>query len=120
MFFTTLKNGISRLVSSVKTVFQKTLIPGAKVPQLQSAQWFPCPTGLRDTFWMIPCKLIVRSALRVPQWKRDRSGPGQGEGCSGTHPARGGGNCGKAAMRSEEHTSELQSPCNVVCRLLLA
>src|SRR2546426_11903303 len=23
------------------------------------------------------------------------------------------------AMRSEEHTSELQSPCNLVCRLLL-
>src|SRR5688500_19965464 len=26
---------------------------------------------------------------------------------------------GKAAARSEEHTSELQSPCNLVCRLLL-
>src|SRR5256885_12152836 len=24
-----------------------------------------------------------------------------------------------AAIRSEEHTSELQSPCNLVCRLLL-
>src|SRR2546426_7282910 len=24
-----------------------------------------------------------------------------------------------AGMRSEEHTSELQSPCNLVCRLLL-
>src|SRR5256885_7330206 len=24
-----------------------------------------------------------------------------------------------AEMRSEEHTSELQSPCNLVCRLLL-
>src|SRR5688500_19459834 len=23
------------------------------------------------------------------------------------------------ALRSEEHTSELQSPCNIVCRLLL-
>src|SRR5256885_9103276 len=23
------------------------------------------------------------------------------------------------SMRSEEHTSELQSPCNIVCRLLL-
>src|ERR1039457_4525769 len=27
------------------------------------------------------------------------------------------GNCGD--WRSEEHTSELQSPCNLVCRLLL-
>src|SRR5256885_12158473 len=26
---------------------------------------------------------------------------------------------GQAARRSEEHTSELQSPCNLVCRLLL-
>src|SRR5256885_10767869 len=25
----------------------------------------------------------------------------------------------RAAARSEEHTSELQSPCNLVCRLLL-
>src|SRR5256885_6909413 len=29
-------------------------------------------------------------------------------------------NCGcGTSMRSEEHTSELQSPCNLVCRLLL-
>src|SRR5256885_13499247 len=26
---------------------------------------------------------------------------------------------GSAPLRSEEHTSELQSPCNLVCRLLL-
>src|SRR5205807_8375605 len=26
---------------------------------------------------------------------------------------------GQVASRSEEHTSELQSPCNLVCRLLL-
>src|SRR5256885_4476189 len=26
---------------------------------------------------------------------------------------------GKLLLRSEEHTSELQSPCNLVCRLLL-
>src|SRR5256885_5023864 len=25
----------------------------------------------------------------------------------------------KSVLRSEEHTSELQSPCNLVCRLLL-
>src|SRR5205807_6788730 len=27
--------------------------------------------------------------------------------------------CTRRAARSEEHTSELQSPCNLVCRLLL-
>src|SRR2546426_8780637 len=26
---------------------------------------------------------------------------------------------GRSCIRSEEHTSELQSPCNLVCRLLL-
>src|SRR5256885_8803428 len=31
------------------------------------------------------------------------------------HPAAGR----RVARRSEEHTSELQSPCNLVCRLLL-
>src|SRR5256885_3897820 len=31
----------------------------------------------------------------------------------------GGDDRGKAERRSEEHTSELQSPCNLVCRLLL-
>src|SRR5256885_10050390 len=33
-------------------------------------------------------------------------------------PAFGLASCQKG--RSEEHTSELQSPCNLVCRLLLA
>src|ERR1039457_6079914 len=31
----------------------------------------------------------------------------------------GGGGHGSRIIRSEEHTSELQSPCNLVCRLLL-
>src|SRR5256885_4117680 len=34
-------------------------------------------------------------------------------------PGRYGTGGLKAALRSEEHTSELQSPCNLVCRLLL-
>src|SRR5256885_12185743 len=29
------------------------------------------------------------------------------------------GRASSACLRSEEHTSELQSPCNLVCRLLL-
>src|SRR5256885_11656445 len=36
---------------------------------------------------------------------------GAGAGCAG-------GGC-EPPFRSEEHTSELQSPCNLVCRLLL-
>src|SRR5256885_4986884 len=36
----------------------------------------------------------------------------------GETQSSGTGSCA-AAVRSEEHTSELQSPCNLVCRLLL-
>src|SRR5256885_5406484 len=35
--------------------------------------------------------------------------------CGGCH----GGSRRRDRQRSEEHTSELQSPCNLVCRLLL-
>src|SRR2546426_3263618 len=45
---------------------------------------------------------------RVP-FRRSRGAPGAG---------RERGRAGRAC-RSEEHTSELQSPCNLVCRLLL-
>src|SRR5256885_17243468 len=34
-------------------------------------------------------------------------------------PARVEGRLDLVGVRSEEHTSELQSPCNLVCRLLL-
>src|SRR5256885_12876531 len=42
--------------------------------------------------------------------------------CGAELPARARfcGRCGRVLARSEEHTSELQSPCNFVCRLLLA
>src|SRR5256885_10872012 len=35
------------------------------------------------------------------------------------HAARSGAERDQEQARSEEHTSELQSPCNLVCRLLL-
>src|SRR5256885_7737387 len=38
---------------------------------------------------------------------------------SGGGLAPGEANVSLAGARSEEHTSELQSPCNLVCRLLL-
>src|SRR2546426_3081446 len=46
----------------------------------------------------------LAGALAFAQVGRPRSSPAAGR------PAR---------TRSEEHTSELQSPCNLVCRLLL-
>src|SRR5256885_6567085 len=50
----------------------------------------------------------------------DAGGPGgrQGEGIPVQRP-RAGRDTAACPLRSEEHTSELQSPCNLVCRLLL-
>src|SRR2546426_4898755 len=55
-------------------------------------------------------------------WSRVRASPARtGESAFPTdiirsHTIAGTRSCSK---RSEEHTSELQSPCNLVCRLLL-
>src|SRR5256885_12876468 len=44
----------------------------------------------------------------------------QGAGATATFQQSSNGPfVGQTAYRSEEHTSELQSPCNLVCRLLL-
>src|SRR5256885_5602809 len=49
----------------------------------------------------------------------NQSGPvGGGTIARGTAAVTGEGDRGQGS-RSEEHTSELQSPCNLVCRLLL-
>src|SRR5256885_4837312 len=54
-----------------------------------------------------------RSGSTDPHGRCPRRQPGLGR----QRPARlAGRDCG---FRSEEHTSELQSPCNLVCRLLL-
>src|SRR6266446_3091667 len=53
--------------------------------------------------------LSLHDALPIYRFPRD--GPYDARGSRGAQ-ARGVG-------RSEEHTSELQSPCNLVCRLLL-
>src|SRR5256885_10837224 len=43
----------------------------------------------------------------------------QAIGCRQLGQVEGGWNNDRSFLRSEEHTSELQSPCNLVCRLLL-
>src|SRR2546426_9331674 len=53
---------------------------------------------------------------RLPEGAERRSGDGHAP--SARHPARRLHDA-PAGERSEEHTSELQSPCNLVCRLLL-
>src|SRR5688500_19728705 len=51
----------------------------------------------------------VRAMAAVPRWSALRT----------TGVTRPSGTATATEMRSEEHTSELQSPCNLVCRLLL-
>src|SRR2546426_2849106 len=60
---------------------------------------------------LFPYTTLFRSASGISSGSRDsgfRSTPATARRCSRS-----------AAGRSEEHTSELQSPCNLVCRLLL-
>src|SRR5256885_3758904 len=45
--------------------------------------------------------------------------PGTDGPAGRAHAASGGRPAGAVAPESEEHTPELQSPCNLVCRLLL-
>src|SRR5688500_20104677 len=62
----------------------------------------------------------ARGALSLPLGPRrkDRA-PGGARGALRARRDRGAGRHLPGAVRSEEHTSELQSPCNLVCRLLL-
>src|SRR2546426_6723643 len=47
------------------------------------------------------------------------SGTGSGASARVSSPASPSTSRWRRSRRSEEHTSELQSPCNLVCRLLL-
>src|SRR5256885_9720189 len=61
---------------------------------------------------LFPYTTLFRSGVgRLPLHAR-------GEAARVPHAQRGE-EMGAAGERSEEHTSELQSPCNLVCRLLL-
>src|SRR5256885_2471456 len=74
---------------------------------------------------LFPYTTLFRSGRARAHW-RSADGPGakrlrQPRACADEcqlhrHPRLG---TGHGHGRSEEHTSELQSPCNLVCRLLL-
>src|SRR5256885_10995931 len=70
---------------------------------------------------LFPYTTLFRSEIRgtrtVTMWPRDRLSVGGGRMA---HVTGQDHDYLRAALeRSEEHTSELQSPCNLVCRLLL-
>src|SRR4051812_50002635 len=63
---------------------------------------------------LFPYTTLFRSAgRRAAAGVRGALGRRQGRGCTA------GGPCLRPSARSEEHTSELQSHVNLVCRLLL-
>src|SRR5256885_2534954 len=77
---------------------------------------------------LFPYTTLFRSLSKRRHGHRGGGAPEPGEDPLGQHSS-GGGSAGvpgararlRAGLerRSEEHTSELQSPCNLVCRLLL-
>src|SRR5256885_12674639 len=71
---------------------------------------FPYTTLFRSRERRYPC--ILHERRRAGDVVDDERGHGVGE--RGRHDA-----VAQPPARSEEHTSELQSPCNLVCRLLL-
>src|ERR1022692_4079291 len=90
-----------------------------------STHWLDCA---RTSSRQIPSRDVcfcsaADGALRSASWSMTgrrsgwrRSGCRRGDLCGGPAERSRPGCCKR---RSEEHTSELQSPCNLVCRLLL-
>src|SRR5688500_20247788 len=66
---------------------------------------------------LFPYTTLFRSGGRA-RWGGRRAAP-RGSCDMTVGSTRGLGPRRRQARRSEEHTSELQSPCNLVCRLLL-
>src|SRR2546427_9545839 len=62
---------------------------------------------------LFPYTTLFRSACRCPRSRAPSPAP------PWRSPSRKRAQCGRRGSRSEEHTSELQSQSNLVCRLLL-
>src|SRR5256885_5327247 len=72
-----------------------------------------CTEGRRDH---LPRPSCTERAAKAAPTGAGGAGPYAG---ATSGPPNSGGLAGFGAARSGEHTSELQSPCNIVCRLLL-
>src|SRR2546426_6938459 len=72
---------------------------------------------------LFPYTTLFRSASKQPRSSRCPHAPTPGwPKCGAVASGRVEGRANRGRLgspRSEEHTSELQSPCNLVCRLLL-
>src|SRR5256885_8584236 len=83
---------------------RSTLFPYTTL--FRSGDCVPVPNGIQFTFGFDPTK-VTTAKTGDPYF--NCTGPGSTGGHYPDIPS----------ARSEEHTSELQSPCNLVCRLLL-
>src|SRR2546426_4615041 len=100
------------------------------IPRPPRSPLFPSPTLFRShgSSAAVPeviCRECQAQCLRRVGRERD-AGPytgarpgGEAEGHDRAPPAPLQLDVPGSHVRSEEHTSELQSPCNLVCRLLL-
>src|SRR3989454_6647815 len=72
-------------------------------------------------FMSVSFALVDESQERPPRAEPPQVLAERGDDAAGAarRAARGVRRDDHARVRSEEHTSELQSPCNLVCRLLL-
>src|SRR5256885_12908417 len=74
---------------------------------------FRSPSAATDTAGLARMATALRRGIKAgrPGWEPNKT----------LHSSRNRQNVTESAspLRSEEHTSELQSPCNLVCRLLL-
>src|SRR2546426_5176522 len=75
------------------------------VPSNSTGFWVANTVNTGDSAWLVPSIVTVRSCIASSSAAWVLAGARLISSAS--------------TRRSEEHTSELQSPCNLVCRLLL-
>src|SRR5688500_13174662 len=75
-----------------------------RAPEAGTSPGVNIAPGSNDDGWTVPEPVTLADGTRVQLYK-------DGEALKAGYRA--------IERRSEEHTSELQSPCNIVCRLLL-
>src|SRR2546426_8562552 len=82
---------------------------------------FPYPTLFRSLAALACLAALVRAAGAAAQEGTPGDWPAYGRDPGGSRysPLARITHANVRDLRSEEHTSELQSPCNLVCRLLL-
>src|SRR3989440_3203390 len=89
------------------------------LPVRKNAVSSASPGSPRPRVTPAPTAQAATSPPGVSHFTRRAARPGSGASDRGVHPGPGSGPAGNRGTRSEEHTSELQSRSDLVCRLLL-